>query len=278
MRCTSPTILGRLDVDDYALTFEPVLRCGIAATHAVVVTHGRHEGPAGDDHPHSHDHHAHRPYRDIRALLDAADLPARVRHRAQATFLALAEVEGAMHGMAADDVELHEVGSLDAIVDIVGACAALESLGIDRIVCSPIAVGLGTVRAAHGVLPNPAPATMALLARRGAPSRGVDDRLELATPTGVALMTALADEFGPLPAMTVEAVGYGAGGADVSGRPNVVQVVIGDLVCPSPTLPTAGSPCNCWRRTWMTPPARSSPTPSPRRWPPAPTTHGSRRS
>jgi len=238
-------ILGRLDVDDYALTFEPVLRCGIAATHALVVTHGHHEGPAGEDHhhshDHSHDHQAHRPYRDIRALLDAADLPARVRDRAQATFLALAEVEGAMHGMAADDVELHEVGSLDAIVDIVGACAALESLGIDRIVCSPIAVGLGTVRAAHGVLPNPAPATMALLARRGAPSRGVDDRLELATPTGVALMTALADEFGPLPAMTVEAVGYGAGGADVSGRPNVVQVVVGTAVDSSP-LPDGGQP------------------------------------
>ena len=183
-----------------------------------------------------------------------------------------------MHGMDADDVELHEVGSLDAIVDVVGACAALESLGIERIVCSPIAVGLGTVRAAHGVLPNPAPATLELLARRGAPSRGVDDRLELATPTGVALMTALADEFGPLPAMDVAAVGYGAGTADIPGRPNVVQVVVGDRGRRHRTWPTAASRCSCWRRTSTTPPARCSPTPSPRCSPPAPTTRGPRRS
>lgn len=134
-----------------------------------------------------------------------------------------------MHGVAVDEVEFHEVGSVDAIVDIVGACAALEDLGIDRIVCSPITVGMGTIHgAAHGDLPNPAPATAALLARRGAPSRGLDEHRELATPTGVALMTALADEFGPMPAMTIAASGHGAGRADIPGRPNVVQVVIGD--------------------------------------------------
>src|SRR5262249_8044305 len=146
-------------------------------------------------------HVAHRPYREIRTMLDEAELPERVRERAQRTFRLLAEVEGAMHRMDPDDVELHEVGSLDAIVDVVGACAALESLDVERMVCSPITVGQGMVHAAHGALPNPAPATMALLARRGAPTRGIDDRRELATPTGVALMVALADEFGPLPAM-----------------------------------------------------------------------------
>jgi pyridinium-3,5-bisthiocarboxylic acid mononucleotide nickel chelatase len=146
-----------------------------------------------------------------------------------------------MHRMPADDVEFHEVGSVDAIVDIVGTCAALESLGIERIVCSPITVGEGTAVAAHGQLPNPSPAVTELLARRHAPSRGIDDRKELATPTGVALMCALADHFGPMPAINVTSVGYGAGSADTPGRPNVVQVVIGDATAPS-ELPEPGQP------------------------------------
>ena len=243
-------VLAGLELDGYALSFEPVLRCGIAATQAHVavlgehqhsllhdgVPHDQHEHDHGhahgdhhhhDHHDHDHVHHGHRPYAAIRDLLDAADLPPRVRDRAQRTFRLLAEVEGAMHRMPPDDVEFHEVGSVDAIIDIVGACAALEVLGIDRIVCSPITVGQGTVHAAHGELPNPAPAVVELLARRGAPSRGIADRKELATPTGVALMTALADEFGPMPALTVQSVGYGAGSADIPGRPNVVQVVVG---------------------------------------------------
>ena len=219
---TIADLVGRLELDGYALTFEKVSRCGIAATQALVVIHDGHDG---DDHDH---HHDHRTYRSIRDLIDAADLPEQVRDRAQRTFRMLADVEGAMHGMPADDVEFHEVGSIDAIVDVVGTCAALESLGVDRIVCSSITVGEGTVLAAHGLLPNPAPAVTELLARRNAPSRGVDDRKELATPTGVALMCALADEFGPLPAVNVSSVGYGAGSADIAGRTNVVQVVIGD--------------------------------------------------
>jgi uncharacterized protein (TIGR00299 family) protein len=233
-------IVASLGVDGFALTFEPVLRCGIAATHAVVVTDAfGHETPRdpieGDGHGHAHDHghdpaaHGHRPYRAIRDLIAASDLPPRVRDRTLRTFRALAEAEARMHRMDPDDVEFHEVGALDAIVDVVGVCAALEVLGIDRIVCSPITVGQGQVRALHGTLPNPAPAATELLAMFGAPSRGIDDRRELATPTGVALMVALADEFGPLPAMRVQSVGYGAGTRDIEGRPNVVQVVIGDL-------------------------------------------------
>ena len=216
-------IVGGLPLDGYALAFERVQRCGVGATQALVGVHSGH-----DDHHEHDDHHApHRPYAHIRALLEQADLPARVRDRAHRTFSALAQVEAAIHGTTVDEVEFHEVGSVDAIVDIVGACAALEVLGIDRIVCSPISVGTGTVRAAHGVLPNPAPAVMALLAGRGAPRVGVAESMELATPTGVALMTALADEFGPMPALQVSAVGYGAGSRDTPGRPNVVQVVVG---------------------------------------------------
>lgn len=254
-------ILGGLDLDGYALGFEPVLRCGIAATQAHVGVLGEHEHALlhdhddhdHHDHHHDHDHHdhdhhdqhdhhhGHRPYRVIRDLIDAADLPDRVRDRAQRVFRLLAEVEGAMHRMDPDEVEFHEVGAVDAIVDVVGACAALEVLGVDRIVCSPITVGQGMVHAAHGDLPNPAPAVVELLARRGAPSRGIADHKELATPTGVALMTALADEFGPMPAMRVASVGYGAGSSDIPGRPNVVQVVVGDADAPSRT-PDPGQP------------------------------------
>jgi pyridinium-3,5-bisthiocarboxylic acid mononucleotide nickel chelatase len=226
-------IVAHLDLDGYALTFEDVTRCGVAATQAHVVM---------DDHDHEDDHdHPHRGYRAIRDLIDAADLPERVRDRAQRTFAMLADVEGSMHRVPANDVEFHEVGSVDAIVDIVGTCAALESLEVERIVCSSITVGEGTVLAAHGQLPNPAPAVTELLARRNAPSRGIDDRKELATPTGVALMCALADEFGPMPAINVTSVGYGAGSADTAGRPNVVQVVIGDAAAASP-VPEPGQP------------------------------------
>ena len=224
-------LVGRLDLDGYALTFEDVMRCGVAATQAHVVV-------LDDQHG---EHDQHRGYRAIRDLIDAADLPEQVRDRAQRTFAMLADVEGKMHRTPADDVEFHEVGSVDAIVDIVGTCAALESLGVERIVCSSITVGEGTVLAAHGQLPNPAPAVTELLARRNAPSRGIDDRKELATPTGVALMCALADEFGPMPAINVTSVGYGAGSADIPGRPNVVQVVIGDAVSAS-VMPEPGQP------------------------------------
>lgn len=216
------TIAG-LGVDGYALLFERVQRCGVGATWANVVVdhhHGPHEDPADHGMP-------HRPAREVLALLDAADLPARVRGRARRVVLRLAEVEGAIHGVDPAEVEFHEVGALDSIVDVVGVCAALESLDIDEVWCSPIAVGHGEIRSAHGVIPNPAPATVALLADAGAPSRGIDTTLEVSTPTGVALMTTLATGFGAMPAMSTGAVGYGAGTADTAERANVVQVVVG---------------------------------------------------
>ncbi len=111
---------------------------------------------------------------------------------------------------------------------MVGACAALESLGITEIRCSPVAVGTGTVRSAHGLIPNPAPATVALLRDAGAPTVGLETTLEVTTPTGAGLMTTLAGGFGAAPPMTIEAVGYGAGTADTPERANVVQVVIGE--------------------------------------------------
>jgi pyridinium-3,5-bisthiocarboxylic acid mononucleotide nickel chelatase len=222
--------LGGLGIDDYALHFERVQRCGVGATWANVVTHrDTHDGP--HTHRDTHDGHErhvpHRPVAQIYELLDHADLAERVRHRARLVFERLAAVEGAIHGIDPDDVELHEVGALDAIVDVVGVCAALESLGIDDVWCSPVAVGTGSIRSAHGTLPNPAPATVALLRDAGAPTVGLAATLEVTTPTGAALMTALATGFGPLPAVTITAVGYGAGTADVADRANVVQVVVG---------------------------------------------------
>lgn len=222
-------VVAALGIDGWALTFEPTQRCGVRATRAVVV--------ADDD---IHGSHTHRPVSEILAMLDAADIPAGAGGRARRVFEALADVEGAIHGVPPRDVELHEVGSLDAIVDVVATCAALDALGIDRVVTGPISVGLGTVASSHGTLPNPSPAVVALLARFGAPSVGVDDPLELATPTGVALVTALADGFGPMPAIRPTAIGYGAGTADTPGRPNVVQVVVGTATAASTVAPGDG--------------------------------------
>jgi pyridinium-3,5-bisthiocarboxylic acid mononucleotide nickel chelatase len=216
--------IGGLGVDGYALLFERVQRCGVRATWANVVVHTDHE-PVGHHDP--DEHPRHRPLREILALLDEADLPDRVRRRARAVFSRLGEVEAAIHGVDPAEVELHEVGSLDSIVDVVGVCAALEALDVDDVWCSPIAVGHGSVRSAHGVIPNPAPATVALLSDAGVPTVGLPTTLEVSTPTGAALMTTLASGFGAMPTMTPSAVGYGAGTADSPERANVVQVVIG---------------------------------------------------
>jgi pyridinium-3,5-bisthiocarboxylic acid mononucleotide nickel chelatase len=213
-----------LGIDSSRLTVERTQRNGIAANYVDVNT--------GDD---AHE----RSFTDIKAML--AKLDGRVHDRALGAFTALAETEAAIHGMSVDTIHFHEIGSLDAIVDVVGVMAALESLDVERVYCSPIAQGIGTVRAAHGVLPNPAPAVVALLARANAPTYGLDLRYELTTPTGAAILTTLAAErFGPIPAMNVARVGYGAGGRTMTERPNVVQVIVG-TAGPS-TGPTEGVP------------------------------------
>lgn len=212
-------ILSGLHLHDYALTFEKTQRAGVSSTRAIVAVHGH------DDHSHGH---THRAWRDIRQIIEKSDLPERVRERSLAVFEVLADVEGKIHGLDVDDVEFHEVGAIDSIVDIVGVCAALEVLGIDTLSCGPIGTGHGTVRTQHGVLPNPSPATVSLAAMRNVTLSGLDDHRELATPTGVAIMVALAESFGPMPAMNVSSRGYGAGTLDIDGRANVVQVVLGE--------------------------------------------------
>jgi uncharacterized protein (TIGR00299 family) protein len=205
--------ISALGVPGWSLADERVQRAEIVATRAVVV--------APEDPGH------HRTWRDIEQLLGAAALPARVRDRARRTFATLADAEGGLHGVAPADVHFHEVGALDAIVDVVGVAAAMESLDVTRLVAGPVHVGTGTVRAAHGRLPNPAPATLALLARAGLAVVGEDVDVELTTPTGAALLAALADASGPLPAMRPSTVGYGAGTRELEDRANTVQVVIG---------------------------------------------------
>ena len=168
--------------------------------------------------------HPHRSWARIRALLGSADLPTAIRDPALAVFARLADAEGRVHGIPADDVHFHEVGSWDAIADIVGVCAALADLGVDRVTASPVAVGSGRTRAAHGDLPVPVPAVLEL-ARGWQVLAGGEG--ELATPTGMALLRTLADTCGPIPPMEIAAVGIGAGGRDNRGRANVVRAVVG---------------------------------------------------
>lgn len=166
----------------------------------------------------------HRTWRQIRDLLDAADLPDPVRHHAHATFARLAETEGQVHGVPTEQVSFHEVGALDSIADTVGVCAALADLGVTTCSASPVAVGSGQVRTQHGELPVPVPAVAQLARGWRVRAGGVG---ELATPTGMALVRTLAPVCEQLPDLTVHTVGVGAGTRDTPGRANVVRVIVG---------------------------------------------------
>lgn len=167
----------------------------------------------------------HRNLSDIQKLLSTSGLDGQVKSMAEEIFRRLAQVEAQVHGTYIQKVHFHEVGAVDSIVDIVGSCIALNLLGIEKVYCSELAVGSGTVRCAHGELPVPAPATAQLLL--GVPTRVGYPGHELTTPTGAAILTSLAESFGPAPAMRAEQLGYGAGTSDFPDRPNVLRVVIG---------------------------------------------------
>jgi len=225
--------LGSLAVDPDAVWTEPVVRTGIRATKFCVRGEPGAHTHAGD---HRADHEPHRTLAEIAALIDGSALSATGKARAKALFNRLGEVEAAIHGVPLDQVHLHEVGALDSIIDIVGAVHALEYLGADRIVASPLNVGSGSVRAAHGVYPVPAPATLQLLA--GAPVYAGPQKAEMVTPTGALLVAGYAAAFGPLPRMTVRTVGYGAGSRDFPDAPNVLRVVIGEEQAVSDAAPS----------------------------------------
>ncbi len=213
-------LLRRVPFSGWDLRTEQVLRGGIACTRAVV--------SAPDD-------VVVRTHANIIDMIKGAQLPARVETRALAVFAVLAEVEGRLHRRPAGQVHFHEVGGHDAIVDVVGTASALEVLGIDEVRASAVATGTGVVRTAHGLLPNPAPAVVRLL--EGVPTYGRDVAVELTTPTGAAIVAALASSFGPMPAMEVGGTGFGAGSRDVDDLPNCTQVVLGT----TGALPGAGT-------------------------------------
>ncbi len=206
-------LLRRIPVPGWTLQREEVLRGGVACTRAVVSTE---------------DVAVHRTHADLAALVREGRLPDRVTQRSLAVFSLLAEAEAWIHRADPATVHLHEVGGHDALVDVVGTAAALEVLDVDEVTSSPVALGLGTVRSAHGTLPNPPPAVVRLL--RGAPAYGRPTPVELTTPTGAALLTALATTFGPMPAMALGASGFGAGSAELDDLPNCTQVVLGTAV------------------------------------------------
>lgn len=203
-------LLDRLPIDAWSLSFEPVLRNGIAATQAIVRVR---------------DDAVVRTFPHVMGILEEARLPQRVRDRAAAAFSLLAEVEGRLHRRPTSQVHFHELGGHDTIVDIVGTASALELLDVATVAASPVATGLGMVRSAHGLLPNPAPAVVELL--EGIPTQGRDLSVELTTPTGAAMLAAWGSSFGPMPAMTIETTGFGAGTREFDDLPNCTQVVVG---------------------------------------------------
>jgi len=203
--------LRQLPLDEWKISAAKVRRKGLTATQVTVEFHeSRH----------------HRSLSHILELLSQGALPARVQKRASAIFERLGEAEARVHGIPVEEVHFHEVGAVDAIVDIAGVSAGLELLGVDAMVCSALNVGGGRVQTEHGILPVPAPATADLL--RGAPTYSTGIDRELVTPTGAAIVATLASRFGAQPAITVEAVGCGAGAADLAEQPNVLRLFVGE--------------------------------------------------
>ena len=203
--------LRGLQVPGWELTSEKVWKNGMAATYVRVKTE---------------DQTKHRSLSAILEILEKSRLAPRVRERAAAVFRKLGEAEASVHDVPLEKIHFHEVGAVDAIVDIVGACIGFEALGIEKFACSALNVGGGTAKMAHGLLPVPAPATAKLLQGKPTYSNGVEK--ELVTPTGAAIVATLCDTFGPQPAMSISTIGYGAGTADLEGQPNVVRIMVGE--------------------------------------------------
>ncbi|MGY1805733.1 nickel pincer cofactor biosynthesis protein LarC [Blastococcus sp. SYSU D00669] len=208
--------VAALAVEPVGLTPEQVTRHGLGATRVHV---------SAPPSPH------HRTWADVRALLTAADLTADVRDRALAVFERLARAEGRVHRTDPEDVHFHEVGALDALADVVGVVAGFAHLALDRLTASPVALGSGSARGAHGVVPVPAPAVLELLA--GVPVLAGPVPAEACTPTGAALLAELVDEWTTLPPLRVARTGYGAGGRDPVELPNVVRLVLGEPPAPA---------------------------------------------
>ncbi|MDZ7599607.1 MAG: LarC family nickel insertion protein [Desulfobacterales bacterium] len=214
--------LGRLHLEHHTLDVRPAVKQGLGGSQALVRIDRSGQQP-------------HRGLREIGTIIAASGLEDIVKDRSLAIFQRLAQAEAAVHRVPLESVHFHEVGALDAIVDIVGAVAGLHLLEIQKVFCSPLHLGTGTVTSAHGTLPVPAPATLELVRGRPVYSSGVAG--ELLTPTGAAILTTLAEGFGPMPAMVPTAVGYGAGNLERE-IPNLLRLIIGDSWSsrPGPTV------------------------------------------
>ena len=197
-------------------------KCGIWGTYMEVLINGEKEGH--DHHDHHHHHHEHNSLEDINTIINSLNVSETVKNNAIEVYKIIAEAEGKVHEKKVDQIHFHEVGNIDAIVDIVGNCILLDKINADKIVVSPIHVGSGQVKCAHGILPVPAPATALIL--QEIPVYSGDVSGELCTPTGAAIVKHFADEFGPMPEMKMSAVGYGMGTKDFH-KANCVRAIIG---------------------------------------------------
>ena len=206
--------IAKLHLSHYDLKVEKVVKKGIGGSQAHVIINQ-------DHHRHHHRHLSH-----IIDIINNSDLSSSAKEKSSAIFVRLAEAEARVHRSPLESVHFHEVGAMDAIIDVVGAVIGLTALGIEEIYCSPLHVGSGTVECAHGTLPVPAPATAELIKDAPVYSTGVQG--ELLTPTGAAILTTLSAGFGPMPTMTVRQMGYGAGTADPMGIPNLLRIAIGE--------------------------------------------------
>lgn len=213
--------LKKLGVDGYEVELTRVDRSGISAASFDV---------------NAREHHHHRALSEIQRIIASSQLTDQVKDRAQAIFQRIGEAEAKIHNIPVESVHFHEVGALDSIVDIVGACIGLDALGIGRIISSPLHVGSGTFKCAHGTYPVPGPATTELL--KGVPIYSKDIDGELVTPTGAAIISTLATGYGPMPMMKVDRIGYGAGKRVYPKFPNVLRAVIGELMEVEDQTPT----------------------------------------
>jgi hypothetical protein len=239
--------LRKLNLQGYHLHVGRQTKAGIAGTKfdvhveevrspkSEVRSHGHHHDHSHThehDHPHDHPHPAHehahgRNFADIKKLITRSKLSPWVKRKSVAVFQRIAEAEGKIHGLPPDRVHFHEVGAVDSIVDIVGACIALEWLGKPRVLASPVVEGMGWVDCEHGRMPVPAPATLAILGARGVGLTQCDEPHELVTPTGAALVAEFAESFGPMESLAAERIGFGLGTRDNQTRPNVLRAVLG---------------------------------------------------
>src|SRR5688572_3071559 len=227
--------LGSLAVEGWEVSVDRVIKTGVTATKFRVHEHVHSGAGSGEAGP----HHKHHHLKHIFAAIERSALSDAGKQRAIGMFRRLGEAEAAIHGTTREKVHLHEVGALDSIIDIVGAVFALEWFNADRIVVSPMNVGGGMVKTAHGVFPVPAPATLALLKNAPVYSSGI--QAELLTPTGALILTEYAHAFGPVPSMTIDRVGYGAGDRELTETPNVVRVLVGETESVKPASPQAAT-------------------------------------